>query len=116
MRQTQKTFLVWVILLLAFLLVWRLLGQTATEKPLAFSTLIEKIDRVEPGEEGEIKQGSLQIVVGNSNIAEYRGEWSSGGVFSSSGVFNETIQKKLEDAGVDYVFVKESEAASFSSF
>ena len=45
MRQGHKTFLVWVMLIFAFLVVWQLFSQRPTESALHFSTFMQKVEK-----------------------------------------------------------------------
>jgi cell division protease FtsH len=106
-RQSHKTFLVWVMLIFAFLVVWQLFNQRPSEDRIPFSTFIQKLEKAPE----EIKPKSLQIRMSNSgNHAEFKGQWKkTDAAFVTTGYMGEQLLDKLQKSGLEYEMVKENE-------
>jgi cell division protease FtsH len=106
-RQSHKTFLVWVMLILAFLVVWHLFSQRTPDSKVAFSTFIQKVEKSPE----EIKPNTLQIrISGTGNNAEFKGQWKKDDQwFVTTGYMGDAIMKSLKDSGLQYEIVKEPE-------
>jgi cell division protease FtsH len=104
-RQSHKTFLVWVMLIFAFLVVWQLFNQRPSEDKIPFSTFIQKVEKSPE----EFKPKSLQIRM-NGNHAEFKGQWKKTDAwFVTTGYIGEQIIDKLTKSGLEYDIVKETE-------
>jgi cell division protease FtsH len=106
-RQSHKTFLVWVMLILAFVVVWQLFNPHTPESKVAFSTFIQKIEK----NPDEIKPKTLQIRTSASgNHAEFKGQWKKDDQwFVTTGYIGDSIFDKLNKSGIEYEIVKENE-------
>jgi cell division protease FtsH len=106
-RQSHKTFLVWVMLILAFVVVWQLFNPHPQEAKVAFSTFIQKIEK----NPEEIKQNTLQIRTSAAgNHAEFKGQWKKDDQwFVTTGYIGDSIFEKLNKSGLQYEIVKENE-------
>jgi cell division protease FtsH len=106
-RQSHKTFLVWVMLIFAFLVVWQLFNQRPNEAKIPFSTFIQKLEKSPE----EFKPKSLQIRMNTSgNHAEFKGQWKKTDEwFVTTGYIGEHILDKLDKSGLEYEMVKETE-------
>ena len=107
MRQSHKTFLVWVMLIFAFLVVWQLFNTRQPETKLAFSTFIQKVEKSPE----EFKPTSaLQIRMNAGNHAEFKGQWKKDDQwFVTTGYIGDSIFEKLNKSGLQYEIVKENE-------
>ncbi len=109
MRQGQKTVLVWVMLIFAFLVVWTLFNQRPQEQRIPFSAFIQKVER--SPEELRIEQ-PLEVRVGNgAAAAEFRGMWKKGEAFVTTGPIGEGTFAKLDKQGISYNIVRENEGS-----
>jgi cell division protease FtsH len=106
-RQSHKTFLVWVMLIFAFLVVWQLFNQRPNEGKIPFSTFIQKLEKSPE----EFKPKSLQIRMNSTgNHAEFKGQWKKTDEwFVTTGYIGEHILDKLDKSGLEYEMVKETE-------
>ncbi|HXU79799.1 MAG TPA: AAA family ATPase, partial [Polyangia bacterium] len=107
MRQSHKTFLVWVMLILAFVVVWQLFNPHTPEKKEAFSTFIQRLEK----NPEEIKANTLQIRTGAAgNYAEFKGQSKKDDQwFVTTGYLTDSIYAKLDKSGVQYEIIKENE-------
>jgi cell division protease FtsH len=109
-RQGHKTFLVWILLIFAFLVVWQLFSHRPQENRVPFSTFIQKVEK----SADEFKTSAPIEVRTNGNYAEYR--WASkssgpGEVFISTGLVDGQVLEKLNKAGLTYTVTRESEGS-----
>jgi cell division protease FtsH len=105
-RQSHKTFLVWVMLIFAFLVVWQLFNQRSAETKLPFSVFVQKVEKAPD----EIKANSLQIRMNAGNHAEFKGQWKKNDeTFVTTGYLGEQMLEKLNKSGLQYEIVKETE-------
>jgi cell division protease FtsH len=105
-RQSHKTFLVWVMLIFAFLVVWQLFNQRPNEAKVPFSTFVQKLEKSPE----EFKPKSLQIRMSAGSHAEYKGQWrKTDEWFVTNGYIGEQILDKLNKSGLEYEIVKETE-------
>jgi cell division protease FtsH len=105
-RQSHKTFLVWVMLIFAFLVVWQLFNQRQGETKLPFSVFVQKVEK----SPDEIKPNSLQIRMNAGNHAEFKGQWKKNDEwFVTTGYIGEQMLEKLNKSGLQYEIVKETE-------
>ncbi len=102
MRQSHKTFLLWVMLILAFFVVWQLLGRQPAQNQVAFSNFIQKVEN----HPEEIKALRVRM---NGNFAEFQGTEKDGVQFLTTGYIGEGLLEKLNKAGVQYEVVRETE-------
>ncbi|HEY0714722.1 MAG TPA: ATP-dependent zinc metalloprotease FtsH, partial [Polyangia bacterium] len=104
----HKTFLVWVMLIFAFLVVWQIFSQRPQETPLAFSSFIQKVEK----SPDEFKTGVPIEIRTNGDYAEFRGQLKTsaqGEVFRSTGLIDSQILDKLSKAGLQFQVARESE-------
>jgi cell division protease FtsH len=107
-RQGHKTFLVWVMLIFAFLVVWQIFSQRPQESPMAFSDFMSKVEKTPD----EFKQGTPIEIRTNGDYAEFRGQLKNAGpgdVFRSTGLIDSQIVDKLQKAGIKFQIARESE-------
>jgi cell division protease FtsH len=105
-RQSHKTFLVWVMLIFAFLVVWQLFNTRTPETKLPFSTFVQKVEKSPE----EFKPNSLKIRMTTGNHAEFSGQWKKGEEpFTTTGYLGEQTLEKLNKAGLNYELVREAE-------
>jgi len=101
-RQSYKTFVLWVMLILAFIVVWQLLGQRPAQNAMGFSSFIQKVE----SHPEEIQ--SLRVRM-NGNYAEFQGAYKDGTQFATTGYIGEGLLDKLNKSGVNYEVVRETE-------
>ncbi len=108
MRQGHKTFLIWVMLIFAFLVVWQLFNQRTIEGRIQFSQFIQKVEKSPE----EFKPGTLQIRM-NGTYAEFKGQWAKAPneAFVTTGYIGEQTLEKLNKSGLNYDLVRESEGS-----
>jgi cell division protease FtsH len=106
-RQGHKTFLVWILLILAFLVVWHVLSRRPQENRLPFSTFIQKVDK----SPDEFKVGAPIEIRTNGTYAEFRGQLkvSPNELFVTTGLLDSQILEKLNKVGLGYQIIRESE-------
>ncbi|MDX2020690.1 MAG: ATP-dependent zinc metalloprotease FtsH [Deltaproteobacteria bacterium] len=102
MRQSHKTFVLWVMLILAFFVVWQLLGQRTVQNPMGFSSFLQKVE----SHPEEIQALTVRM---NGNYAEFAGEGKDGSKFNTTGYIGEGLLDKLNKSGISYQVVRESE-------
>src|SRR4029079_19347707 len=74
-RQGHKTFLVWIMLIFAFVVVWQFLNsQQQADHPLLFSMFVQDVDQ----HPEKFKSGSAITIKKNAESAEFRGTWANG--------------------------------------
>jgi cell division protease FtsH len=107
-RQGHKTFLVWVMLIFAFLVVWQIFSQRPQESPMAFSTFIQKVEKTPE----EFRANTTIEIRTNGDYAEFKGQLKNSGpgeVFRTTGLIDSTIIDKLGKAGLAFQISRESE-------
>ena len=108
MRQGHKTFLVWVMLIFAFLVVWQIFSRSPQETPMAFSTFIQKVEKSPE----EFKPNAPIEIKTNGDYAEFKGQLKTSGAgenFRTTGLIDSQILEKLNKAGITYSIGRESE-------
>ena len=82
MRQTHKTFLLWILLILLFLVVWEFLSNNRTEeRKLLFSTFVSDVE-FHPE---KFKSTSAIQIRKNQDSAELKGQYATGETFVTTG-------------------------------
>jgi cell division protease FtsH len=105
-RQGHKTFLVWIMLIFAFVVVWQFLNsQRPEDHHLLFSTFVQDVDQ----HPEKFKAGSAIQIKKNNESAEFRGQWANGENFITTGIVGEKLLDRLDKAKLNYEVVKESE-------
>jgi cell division protease FtsH len=107
-RQGHKTFLVWVMLIFAFLVVWQIFSQRAPETPMSFYTFLQKVEKTPE----EFKTSVPIEIRTNGDYAEFRGQLKSSGageLFRSTGLIDTQIIDKLAKAQIPFQIARESE-------
>ncbi|HVR60462.1 MAG TPA: AAA family ATPase, partial [Polyangia bacterium] len=106
MRQGHKTFLVWIILIFAFVVVWQFLNsQRPEDHHLPFSMFVADVDQ----HPEKFKAGAAIQIRKNQESAEFRGQYANGENFVSTGIVSEKLLDRLDKAKLNYEVVKESE-------
>ncbi|MCG5055783.1 MAG: ATP-dependent zinc metalloprotease FtsH [Myxococcales bacterium] len=90
------------MLILAFFVVWQLLGQRPAQNQVAFSTFIQQVE----SHPEEIKALRVRM---SDNFAEFQGTEKDGTQFISTGYIGESLLEKLNKSGVNYEVVREAE-------
>jgi cell division protease FtsH len=107
-RQGHKTFLVWVMLIFAFLVVWQIFSQRTPETPMSFYTFLQKVEKTPE----EFKTSVPIEIRTNGDYAEFRGQLKSAGageLFRSTGLIDTQIIDKLAKAQIPFQIARESE-------
>jgi len=105
-RQSHKTFLLWIMLIFAFVVVWQFLNSNRPEdRRLPFSTFVQDVDQ----HPEKFKAGSAITIKKNNESAEFRGQWANGENFVTTGVVSDKLFDRLDKAKLNYEVVKESE-------
>ncbi|MDZ4693729.1 MAG: ATP-dependent zinc metalloprotease FtsH [Deltaproteobacteria bacterium] len=102
MRQSHKTFLLWIMLILAFLIVWQLLNPKNPLEPVQFSQFLSDVEK----KPESIRNLTIQM---NDNYATYTGETKAGERFVTNGYIGEQILDKLSKSGIAYQIQRENE-------
>ncbi len=108
MRQGHKTFLVWVMLIFAFLVVWQIFSQRPQESAMAFSAFIQKVEKTPD----EFRANIPIEIRTNGDYAEFKGQLKAGApgeLFRTTGLIDSQILEKLNKAGLIYQISRESE-------
>jgi cell division protease FtsH len=106
-RQGHKTFLVWVMLIFAFLVVWQLFSARPADSTIPFSTFMQNVE----GNPDQFKKGAPIKVSVNGNVADIEGQWKDNSKFVTTGIFGEQTLEKLNKSGVPYKVVREAEGS-----
>jgi cell division protease FtsH len=105
-RQGHKTFLVWIILIFAFVVVWQFLNsQRPEDHHLLFSQFVQDVDQ----HPEKFKPGSAIQIRKNQDSAEFRGQYANGENFVTIGIASEKLLDRLDKAKLNYEVVKENE-------
>jgi cell division protease FtsH len=105
-RQTHKTFLLWLLLILLFVVVWEFLSNNrAEERKLPFSTFVSDIE-LHPE---KFKSTSLIQIRKNQDSAELKGQYATGETFVTTGIVGDRLLDKLDKSKLSYDVVKDSE-------
>jgi cell division protease FtsH len=105
-RQSHKTFLLWIMLIFAFVVVWQFLSNTRVEDHrVPFSTFVQDIDQ----HPEKFKASSAITIRKNQDSAEFRGQYATGENFTTTGVVGDKLFDRLDKSKLSYDVVKESE-------
>ncbi|HVZ73752.1 MAG TPA: ATP-dependent zinc metalloprotease FtsH [Polyangia bacterium] len=106
MRQSHKTFLLWILLILLFLVVWEFLSNNrAEERKLLFSTFVSDVE-LHPE---KFKATSAIQIRKNGDSAELKGQYATGETFVTTGIVGDKLFDKLDKSKLSYDVVKDSE-------
>ncbi|MDB4981880.1 MAG: Cell division protein FtsH [Myxococcales bacterium] len=106
MRQTHKTFLLWLLLILLFVVVWEFLSNNrAEEKKLLFSTFVSDVE-FHPE---KFKTTAAIQIRKNQDSAELKGQYATGETFVTTGIVGDKLLDKLDKSKLSYDVVKDSE-------
>src|SRR5450432_4124390 len=105
-RQSHKTFLLWIMLILLFLVVWQFLSKQGTEdRHLLFSTFVSDVDQ----HPEKFKATSAIQIRRTQDSAELKGQYATGEAFVTTGIVGDKLFDRLDKAKLNYEVVKESE-------
>jgi cell division protease FtsH len=105
-RQGHKTFLVWVMLILAFVVVYQFLTSSReSDHRLAFSMFMQDVEQ----HPEKFKAGSAIQIRKTPEAAEFRGTLATGEPFTSTGLVSDKVMEKLDKAKLTYEVVREQE-------
>jgi len=105
-RQGHKTFLVWIILIFAFVVVWQFLNsQRPEDHHLLFSQFVQDVDQ----HPEKFKPGAAISIRKNQDSAEFRGQYANGENFVTIGIASEKLLDRLDKAKLNYEVTKENE-------
>jgi cell division protease FtsH len=105
-RQTHKTFLLWLLLILLFVVVWEFLSNNrAEEKKLLFSTFVQDVE-LHPE---KFKTTAAIQIRKNQDSAELKGQYATGETFVTTGIVGDKLLDKLDKSKLSYDVVKDSE-------
>jgi cell division protease FtsH len=105
-RQSHKTFLLWIMLILLFLVVWQFLSkQGAEDRHLLFSTFVQDVDT----HPEKFKATSAIQIRKTAESAEFKGQYATGETFVTTGIMGDKMLDKLDKAKLNYEVVKDSE-------
>ncbi len=106
MRQTHKTFLLWLLLILLFVVVWEFLSNNrAEEKKLLFSTFVSDVE-FHPE---KFKTTAAIQIRKNQDSAELKGQYATGETFVTTGIVGDKLLDKMDKSKLSYDVVKDSE-------
>src|SRR5262249_52810773 len=105
-RQSHKTFLLWIMLILLFLVVWQFLSkQGEQDHHLLFSTFVSDVE----SHPEKFKQSYAIQIRKNQDSAELKGQYATGEGFVTTGIVGDKLLEKLDKAKLPYEVVKDSE-------
>ena len=105
-RQSHKTFLLWIMLILLFLVVWQFLSkQGEQDRHLLFSTFVSDVEQ----HPEKFKASSAIQIRKNQDSAELKGQYATGETFVTTGIVGDKLLEKLDKAKLNYEVVKDSE-------
>jgi len=105
-RQSHKTVLLWITLIFAFVVIWRVLSDQGTgEHRLLFSQFVQDIDQ----HPEKFKANTPIRIIKNQESAEFRGQHANGEAFVSTGVVSDKVFERLDRNKIQYEVVKEVE-------
>jgi cell division protease FtsH len=105
-RQSHKTFLLWILLILLFLVVWQFLNQNRNEdRRLLFSTFVTDVEQ----HPEKFKPTAAIQIRKNQDSAELKGQYATGESFVTTGIVGDKLLEKLDKAKLNYEVVKDSE-------
>ncbi len=106
MRQSHKTFLLWIMLILLFLVVWQFLSkQGAEDRHLLFSTFVQDVD----SHPEKFKATSAIQIRKTAESAEFKGQYATGETFVTTGIIGDKMLERLDKSKLNYEVVKDSE-------
>ncbi|HVU49220.1 MAG TPA: ATP-dependent zinc metalloprotease FtsH [Polyangia bacterium] len=106
MRQSHKTFLLWIMLILLFLVVWQFLSkQGEQDHHLLFSTFVQDVE----SHPEKFKPSYAIQIRKNQDSAELKGQYATGEGFVTTGIVGDKLLEKLDKAKLPYEVVKDSE-------
>jgi cell division protease FtsH len=107
-RQSHKTFLLWIMLILLFLVVWQFLSkQGAEDRHLLFSTFVSDVDQ----HPEKFKATSAIQIRRTQDSAELKGQYATGEAFVTTGIVGDKLLERLDKAKLNYEVVKDSESS-----
>jgi cell division protease FtsH len=105
-RQSHKTFLLWIMLIFAFVVVWQFLNsQRQEDHHLLFSTFVQDVDQ----HPEKFKVGAPIQIRKNVESAEFRGQYANSENFVTTGIVSERLLDRLDKAKLSYEVVKDTE-------
>src|SRR5262245_26798837 len=111
LRQSHKTILLWVLLILMFVSVYNLFaGQKQAEDKIQFSEFMQKVEN----EPQTLKHVTIKAT--GANAAEFSGELADGQKrFQTTGFILDKTIEKLNDKKIPYEVQKENENSFWQS-
>jgi cell division protease FtsH len=105
-RQSHKTVLLWITMIVAVGVIWQFLnGQRVEEKRILFSTFAQDVDQ----HPEKFKAGSSITIRKNQESAEFHGQYATGENFVTTGIISDKLLDRLDKGKLNYEVVKESE-------
>jgi cell division protease FtsH len=105
-RQSHKTFLLWIMLILLFLVVWQFLSTNrADDRRLLFSTFVQDVEQ----HPERFKATSAIQIRKSQDSAEIKGTYATGEAFVTTGIAGDKLLDKLDHAKLNYEVVRDSE-------
>src|SRR5215831_10698043 len=102
MRQSHKTILLWVLLILMFLSVYNLFqGQKNEDQKVQFSQFISRVEK----DPQSVTKVVIKTAGSQGAPAEFTGEWKDNGVtkkFITTGLVTDTTMAKLQTAHINF--------------
>ena len=106
MRQSHKTVLLWITMIVAVGVIWQFLnGQRVEEKRILFSTFAQDVDQ----HPEKFKAGTPITIRKNQESAEIHGQYATGENFVTTGIIGDKLLDRLDKAKLNYEVVKDSE-------
>ena len=106
MRQSHKTVLLWITMIVAVGVIWQFLnGQRVEEKRILFSTFAQDIDQ----HPEKFKAGTSITIRKNQESAEFHGTYATGENFVTTGIVSDKLLDRLDKGKLNYEVVKENE-------
>jgi cell division protease FtsH len=100
LKQSHRTILLWILLILMFILVYNLFtGQKADDGTINFSQFIHQVEHPTPGQPA-IQEVDI-VAHGGGNTADFV-VVESDGKHKTTGILDSTLLQKLDDAGITY--------------
>ena len=106
MRQSHKTFLLWIMLIFAFVVIWQFLNGQRTPRRTSCS---RSSCRTSTSTRRSSRSASPIEIRKNQESAEFRGQYANGENFVTTGIVGDKLLERLDKAKLSYEVVKENE-------
>jgi cell division protease FtsH len=109
MRQSHKTVLLWVLLILMFWAIYHIISQDPPPKEQPeFSKFLKQV------EEGSVKEVAVTLT-GQGNAGNFEGKLQDDRTFKTTGVWSDALQESLQKHGVTFKVIPKVEGGFLQS-